>query len=427
MADTHPNLTINAAGEWVINSSATDHVLQTAGKYLDRNIKVAAITPSTVTNSVIGGVSNINGTADGIDKFKVTVNIPAGYYNGISLEKTFEDILPGMTYNAPAEYILNGHTAYNDQGKAITGTMPNNEGLDLANKITMTKGNGSVSASSTFITLTDAGSTAPTDAASYYIKVDGSGSMTASYDIPKGYFPGDTTVTGKATSSNIATKYYKMNTAVTTGSCTPMKFTDTSLQLDSTNRKYDFGSSTTAVAKVTTAGYSPLNHTYNVTANASGSLVQSKVTYMNGSTPTEIGNATATSITLVSKDSKITKGYHDKDRAITVRDASGLSLNITDKASDNITVSGDGSSGYYSLSTGLTGTVTANTPGWFTSIPLTDSAVIVGRIAKAGFTWDQTAPADPTKAAPKYELTADPGYVARGIAGSITVYNGECA
>ena len=71
MADTHPKLTLNAANQWVINSSATDHVLQTAGKYLDRDIKVAAITPSTVTNSVIGGVSNIKGDATGIDTFTV--------------------------------------------------------------------------------------------------------------------------------------------------------------------------------------------------------------------------------------------------------------------------------------------------------------------------------------------------------------------
>ena len=180
MADTHPKLTLNAANQWVINSSATDHVLQTAGKYLDRDIKVAAITPSTVTNSVIGGVSNIKGDATGIDTFTVSVNIPAGYYNNISLSKTFDNILPNFTENAAVEFILNGQTAYDDQGRKLTGTMPDNTHRDLANKITMTKGNGSVSASSTFITLTDAGSTAPTDASSYYIKVDGSGSMTAS-------------------------------------------------------------------------------------------------------------------------------------------------------------------------------------------------------------------------------------------------------
>lgn len=426
MADTHPKLTLNAAGQWVINSSATDHVLQTAGKYLDRDIKVAAITPSTVTNSVIGGVSNVKGDATGIDTFTVSVNIPAGYYNGISLSKTFDNILPNFTTNAPVEYILNGQTAYDDQGRKLTGTMPNNENIDLANKITMTKGNGSVNASSTFITLTDAGSTAPTDASSYYIKVDGSGSMTASYEIPFGYYPEGKIVSGAATSSKTATKYYKMNTAVTTGSCTPINFTAANLELNSTNRKYSFADSTTAVAKVTTAGYSPLNTEYRVTANASVSLDQSKVTYLNGSTPTEIGSATATSITLVSKDSTITKGYHDKDRLITVRNASGLSLNITDKTSTNIMV-GSESGGYYPLSAGLTGTITASTPGWFTSTSLGDDTVIVGRIAKASFKWDQTATPDPTKAAPKYELTASAGYVATGIAGSIPVYNGECA
>lgn len=426
MADTHPKLTLNAAGEWVINSSATDHVLQTAGKYLDRNIKVAAITPSTVDNSIIGGVSNIDGSATGVDKFTVSVNIPAGYYNKTELSKTFENILPNFADNTKVEFILNGQTAYDDQGRALVGTMPDNTGRDLTNKITMNKGNGSVSASSTFITLTDAGSTAPTDASSYYIKVDGSGSVNASYKIPLGYYPGTTTVTGAATSSNTATKYYKMNTAVTTGSCTPITFIAANLELDSTNRKYNFGGSTTAVAKVTTAGYSPLNTEYRVTANASGSLAQSKVTYLNGSTPTEIGNATATTLTLVSKDSTITKGYHDKDRAITVRDAAGLSLNIADKASTNITV-GSESGGYYPLSAGLTGTITATTPGWFASTSLTDSTVTVGRIAKASFTWDKTAEPDPTKAAPKYELTASAGYVATGVAGSITIYNGECA
>lgn len=426
MADTHPKLTLNANGQWVINSSSTDHVLKTSGKYLDRDIKVAAITPSTVTNAIIGGQSNVNGTADGVDSFKVTVRIPAGYYNDTLLDKTFPDILPGMTYNAPADYILNGHTAYNDQGEAVTGIMPNNEHMALENQITMTKGDGSVSASSTFITLTDAGSIAPTDASSYYIKVDGSGSVNASYQIPLGYHPGDTIVTGAATSSNTATKYYKMNTAVIEGSCTPLNFTAANLELDKTTRKYNFGDSTTAVAKVIEAGYSPLNTLYNVTANASGSLDQSKVTYLNGSTPTEIGDADATSLTLVSQNSTITKGYHDKDRAITVRNASDLTLSIEDKASDNITVSGDGNSGYYSLSTRLTGTIAASTPGWFTNTSLADDEVTVGRITKASFSWDQTASSNPAGTAPRRELTTGGGYIAQGIAGSIDVYNGEC-
>lgn len=75
---------------------------------------------------------------------------------------------------------------------------------------------------------------------------------------------------------------------------------------------------------------------------------------------------------------------------ITSVPSSGYSLAITDKSSTNITV-GTLTSGYYPLSTSLTGTMTASTPGWFTSGTTTDTSVVVGRVIATSYALSSTS------------------------------------
>lgn len=64
----------------------------------------------------------------------------------------------------------------------------------------------------------------------------------------------------------------------------------------------------------------------------------------------------------------------------TVRSASAPTLSITDK-SDTVTVGAKNSSGKFPISvSNLTGTISVNTPGWFTGGTATDSSVTVGTL-----------------------------------------------
>lgn len=65
----------------------------------------------------------------------------------------------------------------------------------------------------------------------------------------------------------------------------------------------------------------------------------------------------------------------------TVRSASAPTLSITDKT-DTVTVGAKNSSGKFPISvSNLTGTISVNTPGWFTGGTATDSSVTVGTLA----------------------------------------------
>lgn len=67
----------------------------------------------------------------------------------------------------------------------------------------------------------------------------------------------------------------------------------------------------------------------------------------------------------------------------TVRNASAPTLSITDK-SDTVTVGAKNSSGKFPISvSNLTGTISVNTPGWFTGGTATDSSVIVGTLPES--------------------------------------------
>lgn len=88
---------------------------------------VTNITPtSTITNSIINGATNVKQSGTSIDSFTVTMTIPEGYHEETSLSKTFTNILPEIATDATAIHILNGYSAYNDQGVYVTGTMTNN-------------------------------------------------------------------------------------------------------------------------------------------------------------------------------------------------------------------------------------------------------------------------------------------------------------
>lgn len=64
----------------------------------------------------------------------------------------------------------------------------------------------------------------------------------------------------------------------------------------------------------------------------------------------------------------------------TVRSASAPTLSITDKT-DTVTVGAENSSGKFPISvSNLTGTISVNTPGWFTGGTATDSSVTVGTL-----------------------------------------------
>lgn len=86
--------------------------------------------------------------------------------------------------------------------------------------------------------------------------------------------------------------------------------------------------------------------------------------------------------------------FIDKNISIktTIPAAATPALAITDQGGTNITI-GSPSSGYYPLSTSLTGTLTVGTAGWIntTGLSATDSSVAVGRIAQSTMTLGENA------------------------------------
>ncbi len=167
-----------------------------------------------VSNSIISGKSYIGDVADPKDHFEINLTIPAGYYPvDIPLTKTFTNIVPQIEANgATAEYIVAGYKAYDEDGNLIVGTMASNS-ISGATEISMIKGDGYANGTGNLITLIE--SEGQPESTIPYIKIDGSGSVSASYDIPDGYHSGDSVV-GAVTSSNTATKYYTFNKATYT-------------------------------------------------------------------------------------------------------------------------------------------------------------------------------------------------------------------
>lgn len=81
----------------------------------------------TITeDNIEGSTSLIVGEDESKDNFKVTLNIPAGYYDKTTIEKDFSDLLPALDNDATADFILYGKTAYDENGAVIYGSMTNN-------------------------------------------------------------------------------------------------------------------------------------------------------------------------------------------------------------------------------------------------------------------------------------------------------------
>lgn len=83
------------------------------------------IPTSTLTNSIINGVSYEESAGD--YAWKTTINIPQGYHNAQTLEKSFSSIFPAPDTPATASQILAGYQVYDKDGKLVTGTMANNK------------------------------------------------------------------------------------------------------------------------------------------------------------------------------------------------------------------------------------------------------------------------------------------------------------
>lgn len=403
-------LSKNTSGNFVLHTDAIGKTLYTGGKYVDSNIEVPKSTnltssAATLTKRYIGepysatkaytqgdvvtsdtgvfykckanapaGTALTNTTywettSEVRDKIDVKVTIPAGFYAGHNFTATLEDILPNLTVDAGSPDIKAGSTAYDDQGRAIVGTMPVINDPD--GNITMTAGSGSVSATNgRNVPLGTAANSAP--ASVPYIKVSGSGQVSASYTVASGYHVGGT-VTGAATSSNGKDLYYPVETATFSSSQTA-NTSGFTVESTASNGKYTVTANPTGYVKVTKTGIAVKDAQTAWSGNVSGTLLASAITNESA--------AGTNAFSATSKYLKVSKEYYPDDRYITVRDAAGLSLEIADKATTAVTI-GTKSGNYYPVTQGLSGTISVTTPGWYTGSTLTDSSITVGRVQAA--------------------------------------------
>lgn len=140
-----------------------------------------------------------------------------------------------------------------------------------------------------------------------------------------------------------------------------------------------------------TTGYRPASYlTVSGDANLIAGNIKSGVSIF-GVSGTYSGTTPSGNIQLTTNASTNVAAY----ATATVRSASSYSLAITDKSTTAPTM-GSYSSGYYSITTSLTGTLTAGTSGWFSSGSATDSSVIVGRLPRVALTSSTTAPTGTT-------------------------------
>lgn len=205
---------------------------------------------NTLTNSIVSGSAYV---AEKGDQMTVTVSIPAGYHKAVTLTKDFTNLLPDFDANeATSDEILFGEKAYDENGKVVTGTMPNNgaagtnlaadgdsytipagyhngEGTVTANltktsrtagdtSLSLTAGAGSVAASSSNVEIT---AVEAAGAGDFYFTATGSGTVSAkahgTVSTGTGWITSgstDSKEASKSLSSNSASQIYKVQKAV---------------------------------------------------------------------------------------------------------------------------------------------------------------------------------------------------------------------
>lgn len=230
--------------------------------YTSGGTVTASIPGTNLTNSIIESCVMNPTTASGDeDTARVTVKIPAGTHNAVTVTKDFEDLLPGLDTGAANAQILDGYQAYDASGNKLTGTMTNNGAVSKtitsqngeytipagyhngsgkvkatlattsrtagAGSVTLTKGAGSVSATGTNITITESASK---PSSGYYITAQGSGTVSGkgkgTVSTGTGYITSGSTTSNESASSsetsNVATKYYTVaGSSVTSGQNLP--------------------------------------------------------------------------------------------------------------------------------------------------------------------------------------------------------------
>lgn len=90
-------------------------------------VSIDAIPVSALTNTIIKSCT-MNPTSEPGDEdtARVVVQIPEGFHASQTIQKDFEDLLPGLENPGGADQALNGYKYYDDTGNMITGTMANN-------------------------------------------------------------------------------------------------------------------------------------------------------------------------------------------------------------------------------------------------------------------------------------------------------------
>lgn len=94
----------------------------------------ATLTASTITSSAITGQAYLETTND--YGWSTSVTIPAGYYNATTITATYSSFFPAPSTSATSDKILLGYTAYDKDGKVVTGSMANNSYSATLNQTT---------------------------------------------------------------------------------------------------------------------------------------------------------------------------------------------------------------------------------------------------------------------------------------------------
>jgi len=97
-------------------------VTAAAGYYAEATSKDVPVT--VLDNTIITGQSFEETSGD--YGWKSIVNIPKGFHNAQTIEKTFSEIFPAPTTPGTAAQVLLGYQFYDKDGIVVTGTMPNN-------------------------------------------------------------------------------------------------------------------------------------------------------------------------------------------------------------------------------------------------------------------------------------------------------------